>query len=170
MLCRLGHTLPVPAAGKYTLLCIHQDLQHCAALRTAERLDVPVVSRAKAMVCVRVCSGVCVQGAPFNIKDFKVLLDAQVYEDLEGRWVDLFNRMKWDIIKSVLKSVAGLQGRKFKVTCTPPPPPPHPAPKLTLLPSPQSQEFQEPSLLCLSPARKPAGVFSISQGLLVCAT
>lgn len=56
------------------------------------------------------------QGAPFNIKDFKVLLDAQVYEDLEGRWVDLFNRMKWDIIKSVLKSVAGLQGRKFKVT------------------------------------------------------
>ena len=55
------------------------------------------------------------QGAPFNIKDFKVLLDAQVYEDLEGRWVDLFNRMKWDIIKSVLKSVAGLQGRKFKV-------------------------------------------------------
>jgi len=44
-----------------------------------------------------------------------VLLDAQVYEDLEGRWVDLFNRMKWDIIKSVLKSVAGLQGRKFKV-------------------------------------------------------
>ena len=54
------------------------------------------------------------QGAPFNIKDFKVLLDAQVYQDLEGRWVDLFNRMKWDIIKSVLKSVAGLQGRKFK--------------------------------------------------------
>lgn len=56
------------------------------------------------------------QGAPFNIKDFKVLLDKQVYEGLEGRWVDLFNRMKWDIIKSVLKSVAGLQGRKFKVT------------------------------------------------------
>ena len=55
------------------------------------------------------------QGAPFNIKDFKVLLDKQVYEGLEGRWVDLFNRMKWDIIKSVLKSVAGLQGRKFKV-------------------------------------------------------
>lgn len=59
------------------------------------------------------------QGAPFNIKDFKVLLDAQVYEDLEGRWVDLFNRMKWDIIKSVLKSVAGLQGRKFKVVLSP---------------------------------------------------
>lgn len=60
------------------------------------------------------------QGAPFNIKDFKVLLDKQVYEGLEGRWVDLFNRMKWDIIKSVLKSVAGLQGRKFKVPGPPP--------------------------------------------------
>lgn len=48
-----------------------------------------------------------------------MLLDAQVYEDLEGRWVDLFNRMKWDIIKSVLKSVAGLQGRKFKVHNSP---------------------------------------------------
>lgn len=64
-----------------------------------------------------------VQGAPFNIKDFKVLLDAQVYEDLEGRWVDLFNRMKWDIVKSVLKSVAGLQGRKFKVLPLPLPSP-----------------------------------------------
>ncbi|KAL0030048.1 hypothetical protein WJX79_003167 [Trebouxia sp. C0005] len=62
----------------------------------------------------RVHCRVTYKGAPFNIKDFKVLLDAQVYEDLEGRWVDLFNRMKWDIIKSVLKSVAGLQGRKFK--------------------------------------------------------
>ena len=49
-----------------------------------------------------------------------MLLDAQVYEDLEGRWVDLFNRMKWDIVKSVLKSVAGLQGRKFKVLLSPP--------------------------------------------------
>lgn len=63
----------------------------------------------------RLCD-VAMQGAPFNIKDFKVLLDKQVYEGLEGRWVDLFNRMKWDIIKSVLKSVAGLQGRKFKVS------------------------------------------------------
>ena len=55
-----------------------------------------------------------------------MLLDAQVYEDLEGRWVDLFNRMKWDIVKSVLKSVAGLQGRKFKVLLSPPPSPSHP--------------------------------------------
>ena len=84
------------------------------------------------------CCGCWVQGAPFNIKDFKVLLDAQVYEDLEGRWVDLFNRMKWDIVKSVLKSVAGLQGRKFKVPLLIPPPPPAlltPAPLLTRPPT-----------------------------------
>lgn len=37
------------------------------------------------------------------------------YENLEGRWRDLFNRMKWDAIKSAVKSMAGLQGRKFKV-------------------------------------------------------
>jgi hypothetical protein len=50
-----------------------------------------------------------------NIKDFKVLLDKRVYRDLEGEWRDLFNRLKWDVVKSVLKSVAGLQGRKFRV-------------------------------------------------------
>ena len=50
-----------------------------------------------------------------NIKDLKVLLDKRVYRDLEGQWRDLFNRLKWDTVKSALKSVAGLQGRKFKV-------------------------------------------------------
>ena len=50
-----------------------------------------------------------------NIKDFKVLLDKRVYHNLEGQWRDLFNRLKWDTVKSALKSVAGLQGRKFKV-------------------------------------------------------
>jgi len=50
-----------------------------------------------------------------NIKDFKVLLDKRVYHNLEGHWRDLFNRLKWDTVKSALKSVAGLQGRKFKV-------------------------------------------------------
>lgn len=49
-----------------------------------------------------------------NIKDFKVLLDKRVYHNLEGQWRDLFNRLKWDTVKSALKSVAGLQGRKFK--------------------------------------------------------
>lgn len=47
-----------------------------------------------------------------------MLLDKRVYRDLEGKWVDLFNRLKWDTVKSALKSVAGLQGRKFKVRCT----------------------------------------------------
>lgn len=37
-----------------------------------------------------------------------------MYERLEGRWRDLLNRLKWDTIKSAVKSVAGLQGRKFK--------------------------------------------------------
>ena len=44
-----------------------------------------------------------------------MVLDKRVYERLEGRWRDLFNRIKWDTIKSAVKSVAGLQGRKFKV-------------------------------------------------------
>jgi hypothetical protein len=55
-----------------------------------------------------------VQGYPVNINDFKVLLDKRVYRDLEGQWRDLLTRIKWDTIKSALKSVAGLQGRKFK--------------------------------------------------------
>lgn len=55
------------------------------------------------------------QGYPVNIKDLKVLLDKRVYRDVEGQWRDLFNRLKWDTVKSALKSVAGLQGRKFKV-------------------------------------------------------
>ena len=50
-----------------------------------------------------------------NINDLKVLLDKRVYRDLEGHWRDLLTRIKWDTIKSALKSVAGLQGRKFKV-------------------------------------------------------
>ena len=58
---------------------------------------------------------IAVQGYPISFSDFKMVLDNRVYRSLEGRWRDLFNRVKWDTIKSVLKSVAGLQGRKFKV-------------------------------------------------------
>ncbi|KAK9827699.1 hypothetical protein WJX81_001629 [Elliptochloris bilobata] len=54
------------------------------------------------------------QGKPLSFTDFKLLLDRRVYERLEGRWRDLLNRLKWDTIKSAVKSVAGLQGRKFK--------------------------------------------------------
>jgi hypothetical protein len=64
----------------------------------------------------QVLAGVAMlQGYPFNINDLKILLDKRVYEYMDCRWMDLFNRMKWDTIKSVLKSVTGLQGRKFKV-------------------------------------------------------
>ena len=47
--------------------------------------------------------------------DLKLVMDNRTYEHLEGRWRDLFDRIKWDALKSVAKSVAGLQGRKFKV-------------------------------------------------------
>lgn len=55
------------------------------------------------------------QGYPLNINDFKVLLDGRVYTQLDGQWLDLFNRLKWDTIKSVMRSVLGLQGKKFNV-------------------------------------------------------
>ena len=56
------------------------------------------------------------QGWPVNFSDFKLVLDNRVYRNLDGRWADLFNKLKWDTIKSVVKSVTGLQGRKFKVS------------------------------------------------------
>lgn len=45
----------------------------------------------------------------------QMVLDNRVYDGLEGPWRDLFQRLKWDIVKSVLKSMTGLQGRKVKV-------------------------------------------------------
>lgn len=48
-----------------------------------------------------------------------MVLDNRVYDGLEGPWRDLFQRLKWDIVKSVLKSMTGLQGRKVKVLCAP---------------------------------------------------
>ena len=44
-----------------------------------------------------------------------MVLDNRTYDGLEGAWRDLFQRLKWDIVKSVLKSMSGLQGRKVKV-------------------------------------------------------
>ncbi|GAB4818387.1 hypothetical protein N2152v2_005433 [Parachlorella kessleri] len=54
------------------------------------------------------------EGYPVSFNDLKFVSDSMVYEGLEGRWRDLFNRMKWDAIKSAVKSMAGLQGKKFK--------------------------------------------------------
>ena len=45
-----------------------------------------------------------------------MVLDNRTYDQLAGKWRDLFDRMKWDIIKSVIKSVSGLQGKKVKVS------------------------------------------------------
>ena len=50
-----------------------------------------------------------------NINDFKMLLDTREYQNLEGRWRDLITRIKWDTVKSVVKSVAGLNKSKFRV-------------------------------------------------------
>ncbi len=46
---------------------------------------------------------------------WQVVLDNRVYDGLEGPWSELFQRLKWDVVKSVLKSMTGLQGRKVKV-------------------------------------------------------
>ena len=45
-----------------------------------------------------------------------MVLDNRTYDQLEGGWRSLFDRLKWDIIKSVVKSVSGLQGKKVKVS------------------------------------------------------
>ncbi|KAL4419415.1 hypothetical protein ABPG77_006342, partial [Micractinium sp. CCAP 211/92] len=54
------------------------------------------------------------EGYPLTFNDLKLVIDNRTYSNIDGRWRDLFNKMKWDTVKSVVKSVAGLQGRKFK--------------------------------------------------------
>ena len=46
----------------------------------------------------------------------QMVLDNRTYDQLEGRCRNLFCRLKWYIIKSVFKSVSGLQGKKVKVS------------------------------------------------------
>lgn len=43
-----------------------------------------------------------------------LVLDARTYNFFEGPWRDFINKLKWDVIRSVLKSVTGFQGRKLK--------------------------------------------------------
>lgn len=45
----------------------------------------------------------------------QMVLDNRTYTHLAGKWRDLFDRLKWDIIKSVLKSLGGFQTKKVKV-------------------------------------------------------
>lgn len=52
-------------------------------------------------------------GSPVSFHDVRLLLDARVYRGIEGRWRDLYARLKKHMIWSVLKSITGLQGRKL---------------------------------------------------------
>lgn len=62
----------------------------------------------------RVYARVSYQGYPLSFTDMKVVLDARVYQALDGSMRELFLKYLWDAIKSMLRSMARLQGRKFK--------------------------------------------------------
>ena len=49
-----------------------------------------------------------------NVRDMKVYLDTFNYFYYKGTWQDLLEKVKWNIIKSVVKNVAGFQLGKIK--------------------------------------------------------
>jgi len=51
---------------------------------------------------------------PLKFAGTKLHIDAREYRGLEARWRDLLQRLIWDIIKSVLSSVAGLKNQKLR--------------------------------------------------------
>uniref|UniRef100_A0A7S3XFA5 FMP27 GFWDK domain-containing protein n=1 Tax=Picocystis salinarum TaxID=88271 RepID=A0A7S3XFA5_9CHLO len=53
-------------------------------------------------------------GAPISIHELKLVADARLYRNFLGTGQELLQRVKWDWTKSVLRSVAGLQHRKFR--------------------------------------------------------
>eukprot|EP01026_Neomeris_dumetosa_P034356 TRINITY_DN27651_c0_g1_i1.p2 TRINITY_DN27651_c0_g1~~TRINITY_DN27651_c0_g1_i1.p2 ORF type:complete len:131 (+),score=28.19 TRINITY_DN27651_c0_g1_i1:503-895(+) len=53
------------------------------------------------------------QATAFSLTNKKIVLDECVYTQLVGRWKDLFNKLKGNVINSAIKSVVGLQNRKF---------------------------------------------------------
>eukprot|EP00963_Diacronema_lutheri_P009939 scaffold938_cov334-Pavlova_lutheri.AAC.59 len=53
-------------------------------------------------------------GAPISIHELKLVADARLYHNFLGTGQELLQRVKWDWTKSVLRSVAGLQHRKFR--------------------------------------------------------
>ena len=85
---------------------------------TARRLDAPRRADRHSRTCSAAVGclaryyhwsdDVCVPG--------QMVLDNRTYDQLAGKWRDLFDRLKWDIIKSVIKSVSGLQGKKVKAS------------------------------------------------------
>ncbi|XP_062211296.1 protein ABERRANT POLLEN TRANSMISSION 1-like isoform X2 [Phragmites australis] len=58
------------------------------------------------------------EGLPFAVSDVRLLMDTFHREDFTGTWARLFSRVKKHIIWGVLKSVTGMQGKKFKAKST----------------------------------------------------
>ncbi|KAL6649941.1 hypothetical protein ACP70R_014165 [Stipagrostis hirtigluma subsp. patula] len=58
------------------------------------------------------------EGLPFAVSDVRLLMDTFQREDFTGTWARLFSRVKKHIIWGVLKSVTGMQGKKFKAKST----------------------------------------------------
>ncbi|KAG8062119.1 hypothetical protein GUJ93_ZPchr0003g16877 [Zizania palustris] len=54
------------------------------------------------------------EGSRLAINDLRLLMDTFQRDDFTGTWRRLFSRVKKHIIWSVLKSVTGMQGKKFK--------------------------------------------------------
>ncbi|CAN6971528.1 unnamed protein product [Brassica rapa subsp. trilocularis] len=54
------------------------------------------------------------EGSRFVVNDLKLLMDTFHREEFTGTWRRLFSRVKKHIIWGVLKSVTGMQGKKFK--------------------------------------------------------
>ncbi|KAK4747514.1 hypothetical protein SAY87_014100 [Trapa incisa] len=54
------------------------------------------------------------EGSRFVVNDLKLLMDTFHRVEFTGTWRRLFSRVKKHIIWGVLKSVAGMQGKKFK--------------------------------------------------------
>eukprot|EP00850_Spirogloea_muscicola_P021121 SM000237S08138 [mRNA] locus=s237:43058:57701:- [translate_table: standard] len=54
------------------------------------------------------------EGSRFHVSNLRLLMDTFTRLDYQGTWRGLFSKIKKHIIWGVLKSVAGMQGKKFK--------------------------------------------------------
>ena len=52
-------------------------------------------------------------GAPRSFHEVRLLLDASTHAGFRGRWRELVDKLKGNVVWSVLKSVTGLQGKKL---------------------------------------------------------
>lgn len=62
----------------------------------------------------RVNARLTYEGPPLSISGFGLVLDNRVYRNIDGGWTTVLNRYKWDAIRSLVKSVSGLQARKLQ--------------------------------------------------------